>query len=70
MRSISKLLSAAALAAISVPAFAQDMDEAPPPPSKQQSPDAKFVAYGQPVIAFTHAEIVDGTGARRNTIRH
>ena len=62
MRSISKLLSAAALAAISVPAFAQDMDEAPPPPSKQQSPDAKFVAYGQPVIAFTHAEIVDGTG--------
>jgi enamidase len=28
-----------------------------------QSDDAKFVAYSQPVLAFTHAEIVDGTGA-------
>jgi enamidase len=60
MRSISVLLSAAALAAMSASALAQDMDDAPPPP--QQSSDANFVAYGQPLIAFTHAEIVDGTG--------
>ncbi|MGN6515023.1 MAG: amidohydrolase family protein [Rhizomicrobium sp.] len=62
MRSISMLLCAAALAALSLSASAQDMDEVPPPP-KQQNEDAKFVAYSQPVIAFTHAEIVDGTGA-------
>ncbi|MBS0471420.1 MAG: amidohydrolase family protein [Proteobacteria bacterium] len=36
-------------------------DAAAPPPT---DPDAaKFIAYSQPVIAFTHAEIVDGTGA-------
>jgi len=62
MRPISILLSAVALAAISASAFAQDMDDAASPPPTQQSPDAKFIAYGQPVIAFTHAEIVDGTG--------
>ncbi len=44
--------------------FAQDADDdAPPPAPAQQSEDAKFIAYSQPVIAFTHAEIVDGTGA-------
>lgn len=63
MRSVSVLLSALALAAISTSALAQDMDDAPPPPSTQQSPDAKFIAYKQRVIAFTHAEIVDGTGS-------
>jgi len=45
-------------------ASAQDMDDdaaAAPPPA--QSDDAKFVAYNQPVIVFTHAEILDGTGA-------
>ena len=61
MRSV--LLSAAALVALTVSAVAQDMDEAPPPPPAQQNPDAKFIAYDQPVIAFTHAEIIDGTGA-------
>jgi enamidase len=25
--------------------------------------DAKFVAFGQPIIAFIHAEVIDGTGA-------
>src|SRR5215469_15459763 len=50
--------------ALSFGALAQDMDDAPPPPPAQPSDDAKFVAYNQPVIAFTHAEIVDGTGAR------
>jgi imidazolonepropionase-like amidohydrolase len=51
----------AALAATS--AIAGDMDDdvaAAPAPA---SDDARFVAYGQPVIAFVHAEIVDGTGA-------
>ena len=62
MRLISMLLSAAAFAVISATAFAQDMDDVPPPPSTQEFPDAKFIAYKQPIIAFTHAEIVDGTG--------
>ncbi len=53
----------AALAAFATPALAQDDDLAPPPSAAQPNPDAKFVAYDQPVIAFTHAEIVDGTGA-------
>ncbi len=44
-------------------ASAQMMDamDAPPPKPVVPSP---FVAYAQPVIAFTHAEIVDGTGGR------
>src|SRR5690348_13559095 len=49
-----------------VSALAQDMDDdaaSPRPPATAQADDAKFAAYGQPVIAFTHAEIVDGTGA-------
>jgi enamidase len=43
-------------------ALAQDMDDVAARPAAQQSDDAKFIAYNQPVIAFTHAEIVDGTG--------
>jgi enamidase len=46
-----------------VPAFAQDVDDiAPQPAAAAQPDDAKFVAFGQPVVAFTHAEVVDGTG--------
>jgi enamidase len=52
-----------ALAGLSAVALAQDDDDAPPVPSAA-SDDARFVAYAQPVIAFTHAEIVDGTGGR------
>lgn len=62
MRPLSLLLSAAAIAALSISAAAQDMDDAPPPPPPAQNPDLKFIAYNQPVIAFTHAEIIDGTG--------
>ena len=61
MRPVSALLSAVAFAALSAAAIAQDMDDAPPP--TQPNPDTKFIAYNQPVIAFTHAEIIDGTGA-------
>lgn len=58
----SMLLACLVLAA--TPAFAQDVDDdVAPAAAAQPSDDAKFVAYGQPVIAFTHAEIVDGTGA-------
>jgi imidazolonepropionase-like amidohydrolase len=61
----SPLLSFSLLLMLSPPAFAQDMDDdaAPAPAQGAQSDDAKFVAYNQPLIAFTHAEIVDGTGA-------
>jgi enamidase len=45
------------------PVFAQDMDDVAAPPPDQKSEDTKFVVYDQKVIAFTHAEIVDGTGA-------
>ena len=44
-------------------AAAQDMDDDAAPAPPPASADAKFVAYGQPIIAFVHAEIVDGTGA-------
>lgn len=63
MRSISTLLAVAVLAAIPAIAFAQDMDDAAAPPPSPKSQDASFIAYSQPVIAFTHAEIVDGTGS-------
>jgi enamidase len=63
MRPWPVLCLALALAGISVAAIAQDDDETPPPSMPAQSDDAKFVAYSQPVLAFTHAEIVDGTGA-------
>jgi imidazolonepropionase-like amidohydrolase len=56
-------LAAILAAGLSFGAPAQDMDDAPPPPVPQAD-DAKFVAYNQAEIAFTHAEIVDGTGAR------
>jgi imidazolonepropionase-like amidohydrolase len=63
MRPLPSILAAIAVAALATAAaLAQDMDDdaaATPPPV---SDDAKFVAYGQPVVAFTHAEIVDGTG--------
>ncbi|HVU20330.1 MAG TPA: amidohydrolase family protein [Pirellulales bacterium] len=62
MRRISILTAAAALVA-AAPTFAQDMDDMAAPPPVAQSDDARFIAYNQPVIAFTHAEIVDGTGA-------
>ena len=62
MRAILVLLSALALAAASIGALAQDMDDSPPAPMPNPE-DAKFVAFNQPVIAFTHAEIIDGTGA-------
>jgi imidazolonepropionase-like amidohydrolase len=62
MRSISILLVILSLVAANA-ALAQDDDLAPPPSAAQPNPDAKFVAYDQPTIAFTHAEIVDGTGA-------
>jgi enamidase len=50
-------------AMLAAPALAQDMDDDAAPATPPQSDDAKFVAYAQPAIAFTHAEIVDGTGA-------
>src|SRR5580704_7642568 len=63
MRRFPVFLSAFAFVAFG--ALAQDDDEAPPPPpAAAQAEDAKFVAYKAPVIAFTHAEIVDGTGAK------
>jgi enamidase len=52
----------AASAALGFTAFAHD-DAAPAPTPPPQSEDAQFVAYSQPVIAFTNATIVDGTGA-------
>jgi enamidase len=62
MRARPIILFASVFAVLSAAALAADDDDdmvaAPPGPSD----DAKFVAYGQPVIAFTHAEIVDGTG--------
>ncbi len=63
MRPFWVLYIALALSGISVAALAQDDDDAPPPAAPAQSDDAKFVAYNQPTLAFTHAEIVDGTGA-------
>jgi imidazolonepropionase-like amidohydrolase len=62
MRLLPSLLAACALTAFSGLALADDDDMVAPPPGP--SDDAKFVAYGQPVIAFTHAEIVDGTGGK------
>jgi len=63
MRPLSILCLALALAGMSISALAQDDDDAPPLSTQAQSDDAKFVAYNQPTLAFTHAEIVDGTGA-------
>ena len=63
MRSISLLLAGASVVALSAAAVAQDMTTIRRPRRHRRSDDAKFIAYTQPVIAFTHAEIVDGTGA-------
>jgi enamidase len=63
MRLPPLLLSVAVASALSVAAYAQDDDDIPPVPAPP-SVDAKFIAYSQPVIAFTHAEIVDGTGGK------
>src|SRR5437868_12385802 len=61
MRGLLWVLMALGLGCTS--ALAQDMDDMAAPPPDQKSEDAKFVAYDQKIIAFTHAEIVDGTGA-------
>jgi hypothetical protein len=53
------------LAGVSSSILAADIDEIESPQALTPAQDdAKFVAYAQPVIAFTHAEIIDGTGAR------
>ncbi|HWD29852.1 MAG TPA: hypothetical protein VG387_21950, partial [Rhizomicrobium sp.] len=63
MRLLPPLLAVCALAAFAASAFAQDMDDDAAPAPPPSSDTATFVAFGQPVIAFTHAEIIDGTGA-------
>jgi enamidase len=61
MRVLAALASVLALSCISCATLAQD-DDAPPPTSAPAADDAKFIAYNQPSLAFTHAEIIDGTG--------
>ncbi|HEY0105018.1 MAG TPA: amidohydrolase family protein [Rhizomicrobium sp.] len=61
MRLVSILAAVSAALLLGLSASAQDMDDAPPV-APAPSGDAKFIAYSQPVIAFTHFEIVDGTG--------
>jgi len=63
MRAFSVLCLALVFVGMPVGVLAQDDDDAPLPSTQAQSDDAKFIAYNQPIIAFTHAEIVDGTGA-------
>jgi imidazolonepropionase-like amidohydrolase len=64
MRGCKLAFMAFATTALALPALAQDDDDAPPPTAlAQQNDDAKFIAYNQPAIVFTHAEIIDGTGA-------
>ena len=58
------LVSLGALVAMSFAAAAQDVDDIAAPSPDLKSQDAKFIAYDQPVIAFTHAEIIDGTGGK------
>jgi enamidase len=59
-----RALLISAMLLVATPALAQDLDDevASSPQAAAQPDDAPFVAYNQPVIAFTHAEIVDGTG--------
>ena len=53
----------ACLLLCTAPALAQDVDDvAPSPQAASQPDDARFVAYSRPVVAFTHAEVLDGTG--------
>jgi imidazolonepropionase-like amidohydrolase len=64
MRSCKLAFMALAATAFALPALAQDDDDAPPPTAQaQQNEDAKFISYNQPAFVFTHAEIIDGTGA-------
>lgn len=60
MNRFVSVLAAASFVAVSASALAQDDDAAVTPPSPNEI--AKFIAYNQPVVAFTHAEIIDGTG--------
>ncbi len=60
MRLVS--LALCALSLIALPVLAQD-NEAPTVSAPQKTVDSTFIAYNQRLIAFTHAEIVDGTGA-------
>jgi enamidase len=62
MRLLPLFFMAVVASALSAAALAQDDDDIPPAPAPP-SVDAKFIAYNQPLIAFIHAEIVDGTGA-------
>jgi imidazolonepropionase-like amidohydrolase len=55
------VLAAAASLALAAPAFAHD-EMAPPPQPGAPNPDAAFVAFDQPVLAFVHAKLIDGTG--------
>ncbi|HEV2652276.1 MAG TPA: amidohydrolase family protein [Rhizomicrobium sp.] len=59
----SALIASAACALSLSSASAQMMDAMDAPPPKQAVP-SPFIAYSQPVIAFVHAEIVDGTGGK------
>ena len=64
MRKLSVV--AALLVAALIPAFADDMDDmddarSPQPPAA--SDDARFIAYSDSIIAYTHVELIDGTGA-------
>jgi enamidase len=52
---VRRLLQLMALAAVTV--------LGPAAVAQAPNPDAAFLAYAQPVIAFTHVQLVDGTGA-------
>jgi enamidase len=54
------LVATAALLALATTASAHD--ESPPPAPGTPSPDAAFVAFSQPALAFVHAKLIDGTG--------
>lgn len=62
MRIFSIVISACLLL-LAVPALAQMDDDVPPPLSPPPNPDLAFAVHKEKTIAFTHAQIVDGTGA-------
>ncbi|MEI9993278.1 MAG: amidohydrolase family protein [Rhizomicrobium sp.] len=65
MRSVPAVLAIIGLVALSATAvLADDDDDVAPAAPPAKSDITPFVAYDQPLLAFTHAEIVDGTGAR------